>query len=352
VGLRIGQDNPGTRGQFAQYTLGSTPKYAINEGFREDFFQNTLSRLYMAVPATEWPLFERSIASRETLQLARRIAGRIQERTVRDSPNGPTRKVSTLEGSGYIDFFIQQAGMGFQEDVDIKKTLADNFVVYTFGEQPKVWQYSGWLMNTVQDDQATSFMRAYMDLFRATQLARRQKTVSLKIDSYIITGAIIALNMSLQANPEIVVPFSFQLLVKRVTILPPDAAWSPLSSAGSFSDVNAVAFDRHVLNDGARRAVTVRLPENTANATPQPDRSADPRTSATPLPTDAVGLASTVPQGFQGLQAGTTSGGVTSTNPANAGTNEPFIGPPLPPDMPVTSPYTQQPETLNRSPSR
>ena len=221
--------------------------------------------------------------------------------------------------------------MPLQEKVDLKETLADNYVAYFFGQSPPVWTFSGWLFNSVQDDQTTNFLRLYLEILRGTQLARRQKVVSLKIDSYIITGAIISTNFTLQSTTELYVPFQFQLLVKRVAIVNYTVGWLPTRAETPFAaDPNAIPYDGRRMRSGDRAAIAAVLSPNTASeSAPVPDRTADTRTTQPPAPTDPLTEQATAQNRQAGAHGQTTNAtptgtrfveGTPNTNGAIAGT--------------------------------
>lgn len=287
----------GAGGVFANFMQGMTSKYAKNtDGYRSDFYRNTLARLFIKVDATEMNLFASSVSDAHTeSQLVPRIAGTVARRQQNRTTGGAgvndanVRADQTASTNGYLDFCIQQASMPLQEKVDLKETLADNYVAYFFGQSPPMWTFSGWLFNSVQDDQATNFLRLYLEILRGTQLARRQKVVSLKIDSYIITGAIINTTFTLQSNMEVYVPFQFQLLVKRVAFVTYTLGWTPAWASTPFaSDPNAIPYDGRRLGSGGRTAAAARLPANTTEQGPVPDTTADPRTTQPAAPTDPL----------------------------------------------------------------
>jgi hypothetical protein len=123
-------------------------------------------------------------------------------------------------GTGFVDFFLQQVQEGFQEVVQIDKVLGDNYVAFYFGQEPPVFQYSGTLLNSQQDDQRTGFARAYLSLLRGTQMARRGTLLRLRYDSVIVSGTLNSMSQSMNAENEMAVPFAFSLLVKEYLILP------------------------------------------------------------------------------------------------------------------------------------
>jgi hypothetical protein len=209
--LGLSPERVRSRGVFGEQP-GMTPKYSRNQGNREPDFKESLARLFVQVGPSEYEQFVDSVPE-ESQALARVLAGTNQGM-------GGSRG-----GVGYIDFLLQSAPISLQEKIAVVETLADNYVLYTFGQSAPSFSYSGTLINTKQDDQAVNMLRIYRDMIRASQLARRKKTVRLRYDSYIVTGAAINLNMTQEATVEMAVPFSLTLIVKNILVLPnPDYA--------------------------------------------------------------------------------------------------------------------------------
>ena len=280
------QPGSGAGGVFAGVLQGATPKYAINAGFRADLFRNTLARMFVRVDASEMNLFLSSIGDTHTRsQLAERIAGDpapISEGRANAGGGSTTdatvRRSSNAQVNGYLDFLIQNIQMPLQEKVQVSETLSDNYVAYAFGQSPPVWTFSGSLINSVQDDQASNMFRLYTHILRATQMARRQKSLSLSYDSYVVNGVMMSMTLGLTSNNELVVPFTFQLLVKRVFITNYTAGWVPTAATTPFAaDLNAIAWDGRPREEGALVRIAARLIEGNEDATPTPHAQEDPR---------------------------------------------------------------------------
>jgi len=257
----------GAGGVFANWIQGATPKYARNSGdARPDLFRDSLARIFVRVDQEEWANFERSFADDHTrTQLLPRVAG---------DPRGT---------QGYVDFIIQDMNLNFEEKIDVKETLGDNYVLYTFGQGAPTASFQGVLINTVQDDQATNFLRLYLQLFRATELARRQKSASIKIDSFIFTGVMSNLRMNYRAAMEVAVPFSFNFIIKKIAFTNYTIGWRPTSVGTPFAtDLNAVPADARLGPERPATAVAFSLPPDLirapeqANASFQPDRGPPP----------------------------------------------------------------------------
>lgn len=203
-GARSGY-NPRQQGVFALHPL-ATPKYARNLGLRDGEFKDTLARIYISLADASDAVRAAYLASlpgdQSTQALAKVLLG-----------------ASSQGGTGFVDFFLLSAQMSFQEIVQVDKVLSDDYVAFYFGQSPPTFQYSGMLLNSLQDDQTAGFARAYQQMLRGTQLARRNALVRLKYDSFIVSGTFSSHSQVLGAENELAVPFSFGLLVKEFMIL-------------------------------------------------------------------------------------------------------------------------------------
>lgn len=205
-------------GVFGEHP-GYTPKYARNEGQREDDFRESMARLFIQVAdQAAYDRFVNSVPD-ESKDLARVLAG----------------TNAGVGGLGYMDFLLQRAPLSFQEKLAVVETLADNFVIYAFGQAAPQVTYSGVLINTRQDDQAVSMYRIYRDMIRASQLARRKQVVRLRYDSYIVSGVTNGLQMDLAAENETYCPFSMPMILTSVLVLPNE--WSSLNVLSEAFDV-------------------------------------------------------------------------------------------------------------------
>lgn len=249
--LLPGGDGPGgssAKGVFARDFQGMTPKYAKNDGDgRPDYFRDSLCRFFVRVDPNEVEPFKSSITdpviSRDAV--LNRLMG---------DPRG---------AKGYVDFVLQNAAIPFQELMQVGQALSGNYVAYAFDQAPVTIPLQGFFINSVQDDQATYFVRLYLNILRATALARRQKVVSLKVDSFILSGALTSLTINLESKFEVMVPFQMTLLLKRLAIVEYTASWVPTTVGTPFSaDLNAVPMDSRVVTERPIHTTAVRTPND------------------------------------------------------------------------------------------
>jgi hypothetical protein len=194
------------RGIFAAFP-GATPKYARNLGEEEHDFRETMARMFMRVPKYEDFLKEYD-QNPEMKQIAAVLGGQA------------TDGGGTIGGAGYVDFLLQGVQHSFQEKMQVVEVLADDHVAYFFGSSASVFAYSGTLINTKQDDQALNMLRLYAEFGRGSKLASRNTLISLRYDGIFVSGVMTNFTYSLSAETEMAVPFSFNLLVKKLQVLP------------------------------------------------------------------------------------------------------------------------------------
>lgn len=181
----------------------STAKEMRFRKSRHHEFEDTMARMFMQVPTDAYEAFLASLEDPETRTIANYLTGD-------DVKKG---------GIGYIDFLLHSASHVFTEKVQIVETLSDSYVAFFFGHAAPTFQYSGTLLNTYEDDWAMRMFRIFRDLGRGTMLARRGLLLRLKYDSMIVSGAMMNFQWQLNSGATTYCPFSFDLLVKNVSIV-------------------------------------------------------------------------------------------------------------------------------------
>jgi hypothetical protein len=356
---------PRSGGVFAQTILGATPKYALNNGSRGDpQFKNSLARIFVQLDPSEMGqngLFLQSIADTQVRNnLAPRLTGQNIDPTQRQTTGsvsgssgnpGPTGHLAqNVHSSGYLDFLITNLQIPLTEKFQVTETLSDNYVAFFFGQSAPVIPVSGMLINSVQDDQATNFLRLYVAILRGTQMARRQKSMSIRFDSFVINGVMTNIQLAYKSDNELLVPFSFNLLVKRIFITNYTRDWQPTVGAGQFvADPHVVLSDGRPVNSSAQTAIVATTPQGTTlTPTGQGDGS-DGRTQQ--APPAAVGP---VLVGLSGL---TTTGqpvdpafqnilNSANTMPSSSSPTPPAQGPASTQVSSGVAAYSSQPETV------
>lgn len=211
--------NKGSFGVFADNPI-SIPKY-YQFKTREADFVETMARMFVHMSGADYDKFIAHMKKdSRTEELAKRLV-------VTPDPN--------RGGLGYIDFILQSVQHQFREKVDVVETLADNYVAYYFGQAPVEFTYNGGLYNTQQDDQATNMYLMYRDIIRGSRLAFHGKTLTLSYNDWLVTGTVNSFSLGLTADNETWQPFSLQLLVKKIIVIPSKNA-GLVTRTGSFRE--------------------------------------------------------------------------------------------------------------------
>ena len=197
---------PLAKGVFSHLPL-STAKYFRHIANRDRNYVDTMARMFLEVNPDVRATFIDSLEGRYTKNIASVLSTDVNS-------------VLFNEGvaPGYFDFILQRVDHMYSEKVQIVETLSDNYVAFFFGASAPVFTYSGYLMNTFEDDWTMNMYRLFTELGRGTQLAKRGLTIGLKYDSIMVRGAMMDLRWALESTNETAVSFSFQLLVKKVKI--------------------------------------------------------------------------------------------------------------------------------------
>jgi hypothetical protein len=202
---------------------GSTSKLALNDSARkrDAEYRETMARLFLDIAPSRYEEFLRSVSpSAEPLARALLLGGEMQG----------------AGGTGFIDFLLTEAQEQFSEKIQVVDTLTDNYVAFFSGRDPAYAGYSGYFLNTYQDDQRVWFLQAYHEILRGSRLAARNMMVNLRYDSVLVSGYMTNLSLFLDGETEITAcRFTFQLLVKRYQILTPALTTPTLSPYGELA---------------------------------------------------------------------------------------------------------------------
>lgn len=204
---------------------GATPKYAKQEA-RTDGYKDTMARMYLYF--NNDPARANLDAYFGSLDDARLTA--LKDKVVGTAPGAAAPAGASL---GYIEFLLQTASHKYDEKIDVIETLADKYVAYAYGSSHPVFFYQIAMLNNKQDDQAANMYRLYWHVLRATRLANTQAEVYFEYDRMIVCGAMRAFSWSLQATDESYCQGSFEILVRRVLLLPEDTAKSTYDNAAA-----------------------------------------------------------------------------------------------------------------------
>lgn len=265
-------ENATTRsGMFAD-NPGVTPKYARNRGRRDAEYSDTIARLYIDLTGSGLNLQEfLNQLPAETRPLAQTLVA-----------GGGAGGVG---GTGFIDFVLTHAQEGFTEKTQIVNTLTDNYVAFYAGQEAPVFSYTGFVLNTYQDDQRVWLLRLYSDILRGTRLAQRNLIASLRYDSFLVQGYLENLMLSIQSETQLSGQFMFNMRVKQMSIHTPALALPTVSKNLSEGVLPAQTTTEQSTNNARAASTTTDTPP-TAQQRPAAQSNADDVTSTKQIPVE------------------------------------------------------------------
>lgn len=200
----------GYGGVFSDQNIALSPKYNTNNRVLD-----TMARLFIPLPdiATR-DKYLNSLSGATNNPNGQNDARRLAEVLA----VGGTSFGGAQNGAGYVDFLMAQAQESYSEKVQIAEVLSDNYVAYFFGSAPPIFNYSGVLLNTLQNDWRAAFSVLYHNVMRGTQLARRKVTLCLTYDNVVVSGALLGMSQTLDAQQQMAAAFSFSMLVKQYSV--------------------------------------------------------------------------------------------------------------------------------------
>jgi len=112
----------------------------------------------------------------------------------------------------YSDFILQSVQDQRQEKSQIIETFGEPYV-YIFGERPRVFTFSGLLVNTEDFNWRAQFWANYEENFRGTRLVQRNARAYLSYDTLTIEGYPLSASAVDDANQPYSIPFQMTMLV-------------------------------------------------------------------------------------------------------------------------------------------
>lgn len=226
------------RGIYSRFPAGS-PRFGhrrLDEGGRDE-----VARLYIP--------FESKRTRDAYVARAKRIspaAGKLAEALAITSLG-----TSNQYGIGYIDFILTDISEDFAEKVQVHEVLSDQYVSYFFGQRAPVFNMSGALLNTKQDDWAVAFRILYNSLLRGSKAADFGQAVRLKYGPRLATGVFLNMSQNINSSDQSKNGFSCALLVKRLDVFPQEG-WTPTSySVKSVTSEESDSVQREVLGSSS-----------------------------------------------------------------------------------------------------
>ena len=126
------------------------------------------------------------------------------------------------DGKAYVGFLLSSVQENKSEKVQTLPLNGDNFVTTFYGEAPTVYSFGGILYNTHYARWREIFSRLYDKVFRGSAISKHRQLLHIVYDSKIVSGWMLNLSQSLNAQSDTMSNFSFQFLVRSEVTLAAD----------------------------------------------------------------------------------------------------------------------------------
>lgn len=122
--------------------------------------------------------------------------------------------------NGYDKFLLTGVSCQLSEKVQITEVFGDSEVVYYFGRQPIIFNLTGILIDSPDNNWFVDWLKLYDDFLRGSQTAKNYELVKIVLPNMAITGTISGFSWQQDASRDVDVPFSIQFIAKLIEPLP------------------------------------------------------------------------------------------------------------------------------------
>lgn len=123
---------------------------------------------------------------------------------------------SNTNSFGYDKFLMTSVSCSMTEKTQVTQVFGDNEVVYYFGRDPIVFNISGILIDSPDNDWFAQWMKMYSEFLRGTQLAKNYELLKLVLPNMAVTGTVSGFSWHEDSDRDVDIPFSFQFIAKVV----------------------------------------------------------------------------------------------------------------------------------------
>jgi len=157
-------------------------------------------------------------------------------------------KNKTSQGAKYAEFLLQSANEVSQEKYQLVETFGDT-VAFFFGTRPKIYQYSGVLLNTADYPWRDDWKNNYEETFRGTRCVENKKRAYLTYDYVLREGYILGMNIGqISASPNNV-DFNFTMFITReINLSPSSGGMENEAGANAQGESDQAMMDENNLN--------------------------------------------------------------------------------------------------------
>jgi len=120
---------------------------------------------------------------------------------------------TSFQRGAYVGFYLQEVVEKATEKTQLIPLNGDSYAALFFGEEPRVYSFSGVLENTYTDNWRSTLNTLYHQVLRGSQLSYQQRLAQVAYNGKVVTGAILSMTNVLSAQSDDWAKFSFEFLV-------------------------------------------------------------------------------------------------------------------------------------------
>jgi hypothetical protein len=199
----MGHDTMEKYTPYSERSLALLPKYKVSAGRGQTDSVLSLARIYFRDSAPVRKLFDTASAYGS-------VDDMVLDARENDTP------------LSYVGFLLQRVNETRREKVQSIPLQGDSSHTTFFGESPRQYNFSGILFNSTNARWRELFTFLYEKAFRGSIAAAKSTPLQIIYDNKVVTGWMTSLTQDLNSSNELMVPFSFSLLVVRDSTLTSD----------------------------------------------------------------------------------------------------------------------------------
>lgn len=119
--------------------------------------------------------------------------------------------------NSYVGFFLQEVTERNSEKSQIIPMNGDGYAAFFSGREPRVYSFSGVVLNTQQDQWRSTLANLYEEVFRGSKVAGMNRVVQIAYDDKVVSGSMMNMTQVVSSAPdETFAKFAFDILVVAV----------------------------------------------------------------------------------------------------------------------------------------
>lgn len=125
--------------------------------------------------------------------------------------------------NGYINFIAKSVSYDIQEKSQVLHTFGGQEAIYFFGKAPIQVNFSGLLVDDLDNDQFCKFLDLYLNYLRGSKASQDYCYVELSINNATFTGAFTGISVQQTSERDTDIQFTAQFIAKTFTLASTDS---------------------------------------------------------------------------------------------------------------------------------